>query len=129
MEEQKLEIIENEKNGKVYKNLNLKSRLHKGIKGLDDGNYVIVEKQYAEGYEFVSPSLKDGKGNPVVSYSCRAFYGGEDVSFWLSEKEHEMYKEAGGVGDNVKILLNKEPYVNPKTGAEMMLQKLAFAVE
>jgi len=124
--EQEIKIVENGQ----YKNINLKSKLHKGIKGLEDGNHIIVEKVYAEGREYQSPTLKDRNGDPLMSYSCRVVYLDNEVSFWLSAFEHETYQALGGEGDKLKITLNKEPFVNPKTGAEMILQKLSFeAVE
>jgi len=124
MEEQKLEIKENGQ----YKNIELKSKLHKGIVGLDDGNYVIVEKVFTEGYEFISERLKDANGDPLKSYSCRVLYGEEntEVSFWLNAREHKIYAELGGIGDKVKIILHKETMINPKTGTEMLINKLSF---
>jgi len=113
-EEQELEVTQNGE----YKNINLKPKLNKGIAGLNDGNFITVAKVFAEGYEVTS---KFG-----LSYSCRANYKGDEVSFWLNEKEHAVYKDIGGVDDSVKITLKKEPYVNPKTGMEMILNKLYF---
>jgi len=114
MVEQELDIIENGQ----YKNINLKPKLNKGIAGLEKDNYVIVEKTFAEGREHVSQYGK--------SYSCGVSYRGEDVTFWLSEKEHIVYKELGGIGDRVKITLTKESFVNKKSGVEMLYNKLNF---
>jgi len=113
-EEQTLEIVQNGE----YKNINLKPKLNKGIAGLNDGNFIVVEKVFAEGYEVES---KFGK-----SYSCRAKYKGDEVSFWLNAKEHDVYKDLGGIGDSVKITLKKEAFVNPKTGVEMLIARLYF---
>ena len=112
--EQDLNIVTNGQ----YKNINLKPRPMKGIKGLESDNYIIVEKVFPEGYE------NQGKFGP--SYSCKVLYKGEEVAFWLNEKEHNVYKDLGGQGDKVKITLKKEPYVNPKTGVEMLFNKLYF---
>jgi hypothetical protein len=112
--EQTLDIVENGQ----YKNLNLKPKPLKGIKGIEPENYVIVEKVFAEGYEL------DGKFGK--SYSCKVQYKGEEVTFWLNEKEHDVYKEICGVGDPVKIFLRRESYMNPKTGLEVIYNKLFF---
>lgn len=114
MAEQELQIIANGE----HKNINLKPKLNKGIAGLEEGNHVIVEKVFAEGYE------NDGKFGK--SYSCKVKYKGEEVSFWLTEKEHEVYKTIGGVEDKVKITLTKENYVNKNTGVETRYNKLVF---
>ena len=112
--EQELEIAMNGE----YKNLNLKPKPLKGIKGIEVGNHIVVEKSFAEGYEF------NGKFGP--SYSCKVNYKGEEVTFWLNKKEHDVYKDLGGVGDKVKISLNRESYVNSKTGLEVLYNKLHF---
>lgn len=101
-----------------YSNIDLKPKPLKGIKGLDNGNYVIVEKVYAEGR---AVDTKYG-----ISYACKVKYKGTEVSFWLKDFEHEKYKTCGGIGDKVKITLSKEPFVNKKTGVEMLLNKLKF---
>jgi hypothetical protein len=113
-EEQVLEITQNGQ----YKNINLKPKLNKGIAGLKDSNYIIVTKTFAEGREV---ETKYG-----ISYSCGVKYKGEDVSFWLNANEHEVYKSIGGIDDKVKITLYKEPFVNPKTGVEMLISRLKF---
>jgi len=122
MVKQELEIL---KNGQ-YSNLNLKPKLNKGLKGLDDGNHIIVEKVFAEGYEYISKTLKDYNDEPLKSYSCKVLYNGEEVTFWLNAKEHEVFKDIGGIGDNVKISLKKEPTVNKFTGVEMLINRLYF---
>lgn len=115
MVEQTLEIVPNGQ----YKNINLKPKLNKGIPGLDNGNHIIVEKtNFAEGMAI--------NGKFGTSYSCRVTYRGEEVSFFLNEKEHQQYAQTGDVGDSVKITLTKEPFVNKKTGVEMLFNKLTF---
>jgi len=115
-EEQDLEIVEN----KGFKNLQLKPNVAKGIAGLEDGNFVIIEKTFAEGREVTMPTH--------TFYSCGARYKDTDISFILNPKEHEIYKNTGGVGDRVKITLKKEPYVNPMTGAEGIAKRVYFEV-
>jgi hypothetical protein len=116
MSEQKIEITTNEKG---YKNINLKEKPLKGIKGIDDGNYIIVEKIFVEGKEF------DNQYGSK-SYSCKVKYSGEDVTFWLSNKEHDKYKTCGGEGDKVKIGLTEEKYINRKTGGKALRGVLSF---
>lgn len=114
--EQQLDIQEKTTGDKVYYNINLKPK--PGKPGLTDGNHVVVEKVYLEGYKF------DGKFGPV--YSCSVKYKGKQCTFLLNEKEHNKYKEVGGIGDNIKITLYKESFINPKTQIEMLLPKLKF---
>lgn len=114
MTEQTLEIQEN--NG--FKNLNLKPKLHKGIKGLDNGNHVVVNKLFKDGLE------KTGQYGKF--YIIKALYQDQEVSFMLSEKEHTGYRDCGEIGDNIQILLSKESVVNKKTGVEMVYNKLNF---
>jgi len=113
-EEQKLNVVE--RNG--YKNINLKPNPAKGREGLEDGNFIIVEKTFAEGREVVLPSHK--------FYSCGVLYGDEEVSFPLSAKEHDAWKDLGGIGDKIKITLKKEPFINKQTGLEMIAKRLYF---
>lgn len=127
--EQELEIKTNiGKNGTEYKNINLKDKSKTNEKGIQDGNYIIVEKTSVDGFEHVSPTLKTAKGDPVISFSCKARYKGQDVSFWLSAREHELYKAVGGVGDKVKISLAEEKKVNPRTGVKNLIPVLSFSL-
>ena len=114
MNETDLPITENGQ----YKNIVLKPKPLKGIKGIEPDTYIVVEKVFAEGYE------NDGKFGK--SYSCKVSYKGDEVTFWLNEKEHTIYKDIGGVGDNVKIYLTRESYMNPKSGLEITYNKLNF---
>lgn len=108
--EQELDIIEIESKGTVYKNLNLKTKKDNKtggfISGLTVGNYVIVEKLFAEGYK----NTKTYNGKEVNSFSCKVIYKGEEVSFWLNEAEHDAFAETGGVGDDIKVTLNSAEY-------------------
>lgn len=120
MSEQELTITENGN----YKNLHLKSNLGKGQKGLDDGNHVIILKaNFAEGYE---NKKNEGTDKAYSFFNCRVEYKGEEASFLLYDKEHEAFKNCGGVGDQVKITLNKVAKINPVTNVEMLLQELSF---
>jgi hypothetical protein len=112
--EQKLEI----KTNGNFKNIDLKPKLHKGIKGLDNGNHIVVEKIYKDGLE------KDGQYGKY--YIIKALYLEQEVSFFLNEKENEAFSNVGTVGDKVKITLKKEDFVNKKTGVESRINKLFF---
>lgn len=121
MAEQKLDIIEKGQ----YKSINLKNKYSvvngkKVIKlqGINPDNHVDVTKVFVEGYK------NDGKFG--VSYSCKANYNGQEVSFWLNEKEHNIYKDCGGIGDVVRLSVKKETFVNSKTGMESIYDKLFF---
>lgn len=112
--EQELEIQVTEKNGNVYKNLVLKpskKQREQGITGLKPTNYVVVEKIFKEGYRLENSY----QGKTLVSYSCKAKYKDEEVSFFLGETQHSIYSVLGDAGANVKITcVLKE---NSKTGA------------
>lgn len=122
--EQELEIKKmsiKDKQGNDINNLTLKTRVVKAtgevLQGLKVGNHIIVEKIFAEGY-------KNDRG--IYSfYSCKAKYKGVEVSFLLNEKEHESYKEAGGIGDKVKISLESYEYTyknEKKTANKLVFQ-------
>ena len=109
MSEQALEIIENGQ----YKNIALKGNMKKGIDGLEDGNHVVIEKVFASGYE--------NNGQFGKSFSCKAIYNGDEVSFWLNEKEHEVYQDVGGEGDKVKIT-GKDKTIKTKMGRKIITE-------
>jgi len=81
--EQKLEI----KTNGEYKNIDIKS--------IENGNYVVIEKIFVEGME------KTGQYGKY--YIVKAKYQDEEVSFFLNEKQHNEFKQCGGIGDNVKV--------------------------
>lgn len=87
MTEQKLNIRINEKNGKTYHNLDFKD--------LDNGNYTVVEKLFASGFE--------GKGQYGTFYSWKVKYDGQDCSFILNEKLNAELSALGGIGDKIKV--------------------------
>ena len=116
-EEQNIEITQNGS----YLNLDLKPKHNQGIKGLEAGNYVIVEKIYAEAYE-IQPKNEGQK----PFYSAKVKYKGQEPTFLLSQAEHDQFKITGGIGDKVKITLSKESRINPKTNVEMLISVLNF---
>jgi hypothetical protein len=100
--EKDLQIVKSEKDGKTYNTLYLKPNKTKKIEGLGYDNFIIVEKLYAEGKQF---NGKFGK-----SYSCAVRFKDQDCSFWLNEKEHDAYKQLGGIGDKIKITCYRHEY-------------------
>lgn len=129
MPEQDLEI---KANGD-FKNIYLKTRYNRDSKGdlvlkdgkkvvleqgLEDGNFVIVEKVFPTGMKIEKPTY--------TFYSCKVKYKDDEVTFILYENEHEQYLSCGGQGDKVKISLTKETVINKKTGAESLRDCLHF---
>jgi hypothetical protein len=113
-----IKITEKKVGDKTYRNINLKD--------MEDKSSIIVTKRFAEGRKLVSPTLKNYKGDPVVSYSCVANYEGQDVAFFLSEKVHPDYAKVGGEGDKVKITMTEVKKENPKTKVKMLLPTYTF---
>lgn len=102
MAEDNLEIMETQKDGRVFKNLNLKTRVKAGavIQGIQPGNHIVVKKTtFPEGRKLPNFPL----------YSCTCEYKGEQVSIVLNEQEHEHWKQFD-IDDNIKISLEQEPY-------------------
>jgi hypothetical protein len=114
MVEDNLEII---KNGQ-YNNLNLKSKPLKGIKGIGDGNYIIVTKLYD------NVMVKEGKYGPFSIAQVK--YKDLDCSMLLTSIEGQQFDACGPSGTRVKINLNKEIYINKMTGSESLAQRLSF---
>ena len=97
-----LQIYENGE----YKNIHLKTRIDKKtgdvMQGLKVDESIEVQKNFKEGREISMGTYS--------FFSCGAKYLDEDVSFTLSEKEHEAYKGVGDEGDIVKITIKQESY-------------------
>ena len=105
-----------------YKNISLKSNLTKGIKGIEEGNYVLLEKLYDVGFE--KSASKEGRSWSYFITSAK--YKEDTVSFFLSAKENEKWISAGEIGDMVKVGMTKIPMTNKKTGVEMFIPTLTF---
>lgn len=116
MPEQELQVATTEKNGKEYNNIFLKP--FRGNTGLEPGNFVIVEKIFVEGFR-IGAQYGD-------IFSCKAKYKDNEVSFILNPRDHDIYKEIGGIGDNVKITLEEETRLNQKTKVKMIVSVLRF---
>jgi len=113
------------KNGE-YKNVSLKNKykVENGKKvvtqqGINPGDSAVIEKIFAEGKE------QDGKYGPF--FGCKAkLESGEEVSFILNPREHELFRECGGVGDKVKVSAYVHDFINPKNGNEGKVERLKF---
>ncbi len=119
----------------MYKKTGRKFDLKDGKKvvlnqGLEDGNFVIVTKQFESGMLIKEGPIDAKTHKPTyVLYGVRVKYKDEEnVSFTLFEKDHEAFSKVGGIGDKIKIELNKEVYVNPNTGMEGISEKLTFSL-
>lgn len=120
--EQKVSITANGK----WNNINFKSDYKKGITGLDPGNFCYVTKSFAAGKPFVKEYPNpDGTKTAVTSYICGVEYEGTKCSFFLKGKEHDEFKDCGGIGDKVKVTLEEVPKVNGK-GQKVVYQVLHF---
>lgn len=106
--EQDLKIVEVTKGDKTYKNLDLRE--------LDVGNFVVVEKTFAEGLPI--------KAKFGTMYSIGIKYKDVLASAFLSDKQHALYKDVGGVGDKVKITKFEEK-IKVKAG-NMLVNRLRF---
>lgn len=120
MPEQNLSVTQNGQ----YRNISLKPR--KGVGGLEVGNYTDLTKTYLEGMPIVSKIYTNSKGEPTVSYGVKANYSGEEVSFFLNEAEHNLWKQTGGIGDTLRVTMTEETVLNRKTNVKMILPRLTF---
>jgi len=149
--EEKLKTLPIAING-AFKNLNLKIKYErdsqKNIKlvngkkviledGLDNGEYIILKKgNFVDGIPYKSKfttKVKVGnewKEQETFNYLCKALYddgsGSQEVSFFLTQKEHDKYVQAGGMDDSIKVINIKQTYVNKKTGDEVLRDCLEF---
>lgn len=128
MEKHSLEIKESSgRDGQVYKNINLKTRVNKAtgevIPGIPVGKYIDVEKMFADGLKGVS-----GPGWQLMN--IKAKYEGEDVSFSLmdndrDDSEYKKFLAVGGVGDVVRIAAEQVKYTYK--GQEKVKIDLSFS--
>ena len=95
-------IFETERNGRTFKNIDIKrGNVDFGIAPLPRDHYVVVTKKFDEGREF--SKTFSGNSQPTKSYLIVVEYKGEDVAFFMTEREHDMFKLAGGAGDEVRL--------------------------
>lgn len=127
-EQTKLEIREVQgKEGRVFKNINLKPRTDRKtgapIPGLIVGQHIIVEKLFPDGHVGFK-----GQGYTIMNYTVK--YLGEDVSFSLIDgssdtSEAKQFEATGGVGDKVKIEMTNHTYTYE--GKEKSTLRLKFS--
>jgi hypothetical protein len=112
--EQKLNIVEKTTAKGVYKNINLKD--------IEQGNYIIITKSDKEPKMFE----KDFGQGMKKSYLIIANYQGEDVSFFLKDKNFQQFDNQGSAGDKVKVTAIENTFVNSKTKVKMLYNDLTF---
>ena len=103
-----------------YKNIDLKSKPLKGIKGLEEGDHIIVEKLY--------DACKEHTGKFGKFYTTAFKYKNETVGVIFNAKEREAFDGLGGANTRIKIIGTKNSFVNPKTGGETVFPGLMFEV-
>ena len=120
-------IIQTEKNGKTFFNLQLKSG--KTGPGLNNGETVtIIKEKYAQSKPVsgINPITKQA----WTLHSCTGLYQGQLVSFALFDNEEALqWDETGGLGDAVKISMKYENYTNKKTGKPSIKETLTFELD
>jgi len=89
--------------------------------GIPDGQFIIVEKKTAEAYE-----IKQKNPDWKPSYSVRAMYKDTEVSFFINGAEAKEWDAIGGIGDNIRVRMNKEEKINTQNGMTYVLQTLSF---
>ena len=117
MTEQKLEITTNQVRDKTYKNIDLRI--------LENNASITIEKKFL-GLREVNVPARNGK-EPYSFYSGQVNYDGEEnVGMSLSNKEvADSFEACGGIGDKIRITLNKEMYVD-KRGMDRVAKKFTF---
>jgi len=127
-------MVDIKENGQ-YKNLVIKTKYKwdasKRMHVYDENNKKIVVDQGLKPDESLEVVKKFAEGREVVtkygtSYSCGVEYQGEEMSFWLDEKQHEKYKNLGGEGDKVRITCKLETYFDKRVGVDKTIEVLFF---
>lgn len=93
------------KDGEDVFNISLKTKVQKDgsvMQGLMDGKHIIIEKIFPKGYE--------NKYADYSSFAVNVKYEGKICSFFLYEKDHTAFEQAGGSGDLVKVAANSYEY-------------------
>ena len=111
MVEQKLDIVEKGE----YKNIDLRK--------LDNDNHIIVEKLFLECRE---QKATGRDGSSYTFFPTIVKYGEDEVGMVLPKEEvAKEFADIAGVGDKVKITLQKEMYVDKK-GKDRVAKKYLF---
>lgn len=111
--EQSIKIYETDKNGKTYYNIKPKD-------DLDEGNYVVISKKFEVGKPYFNEKFQKN------SYMCIINLGDDEVTLWLSEKQHKLYAVCGGVDDQIKVIKFKNKFLNTKTKTEILYNDIKF---
>ena len=91
--EKELEIKKTSSKGKDYSNIDLRQ--------LSNNEFVILEK---EGFLDGMPiTAKSAGGKTYSFFSCKAKYKDTLVGFSLYNADHEAWRNAGGLGDKIKV--------------------------
>ncbi len=127
MQEVELSIMDTQKGDKVYSNITLKRNkqsMEQGVKTLaEEGDFVILKKVYAKGYETVK---NEGADNQYSFFNCKVVYKEKEVSFLLYERDHKLFEEICGMDEEFKIILHKKTIMD-KSGTEKIIPELEFA--
>lgn len=120
MSEAKLNLKENEYKGEKQYTINLKE--------MQDGDYIIVEKIFAEckGYP---GKVKKKDGTPSLVFPCKVKYDDQEVTAWFYEAGHPQYKDfetTGGAMDKIKITCTEEKVVNPVTKVKTLVNRYKY---
>lgn len=131
MKEGKIELKESE-----YKGVTQYTIVDKSLKAMEDGDYIVVEKIFAESKGYpgkIAKKDKEGKDTDEKSliFPCKVKYGDKEVTFWTYESGQPQYKdfaECGGAGDKIKITAHEKKYLDKK-GNKKILTTFTFELE
>jgi hypothetical protein len=100
LQEVELEIYTQSWDGGQSKNVDIRAREDNGTRGLKVGEYIDVEKEFAETIETHS--------TPKYSlHKATVNYKGEEVQITMYGNDARRFNEAGGEGDTVRIRKRK----------------------
>lgn len=114
-----------------YKNVQIKPKFNKkSLKfegGLQDGDTAKFVKLFDSGRAVNSVKFTNKDGSPSISYSCKAKdVNGNEISFWLTEAEHDQFVALGPKDTAFTVQSQKETVINPVNGAEIPRFRLKF---
>ena len=94
-------------------------------KALEENEYVVVEKLFAEGL-MKEKTQKNKKGEEYTSqyYIIKVLYKDEEVSFFMGADEYVSYEAAGGVGDKIKLIKTEEKAINSYTKLKYIKERI-----
>lgn len=120
MKEAKLKLTEKEYKGEKQYSINLKE--------MQDGEYIIVEKVFAESKGYPG-KVKKKDGEASLIFPCKVKYNDKEVTAWFYEAGHPQYKDfadVGGAMDKIKITCIEEKVVNPVTKVKMLVNRYKY---